>query len=137
MAADIKSQQLFFVGKFFVVAPGRNNALSRCRSVGFVIEQANLSNGAIALRRASARERFVDDSVKFSALTAEKIERAGFDQTLQHFAIGVSRSDSSTKIFQRRVIPCSLPFFNRHLHCHFANVLDCRESVSNCYMALV
>src|SRR5256714_15148847 len=101
MTADIKSEKFFLVGKFFVIAPAHDHPFSGGGGVSFIIEQRNLSDRSVTQRGSRARKRFVDAGEKFRAIPADKIERAGLDQALQHFAVGNARTDSSAKIFQR------------------------------------
>src|SRR5438270_1806212 len=98
MSAHIKSKQFFLVGKFFVIAPWRDHTLPGGRGVRLFVEQRNLANGPIPQRGRRAGKRFVDAGKKLRAIAADKIERAGFNQTLEHFAIRDPRSDSSAKI---------------------------------------
>src|SRR5437588_4811777 len=101
MPAHIKSEQFFLVGKFLMIAPWRDYAFSGGRGVRLFVEQRNLTNRAIPQGRGRAGKRFVDAGKKLRAIAADKIKRAGFDQTLEHLAIRDPRSDSSAKILQR------------------------------------
>src|SRR5438445_11505584 len=98
MPADIKSKQLFLVGEFFVVARRSKNTLPRRCRVSFFIEQRNLADGPIAQCGRGAGKRFVDAGKKFRTLAPNKIQRAGVDQTFEHFAISDTPPKSSTKI---------------------------------------
>src|SRR5213594_704467 len=132
MSRDIEAEQLFFVGKFFVIAPRRNRSCSsRCDRRGNAIEQRNLAGGAIAMRCRGKNERFIDAGKKFRALATQKIKRAGLYQTLEHFAIGDSRTKPAAKIFQRSEIPSLFAFPNRHCRSAFANMLDGSEPVAD------
>src|SRR5437016_14545320 len=97
MPADIKSKQLFLVGEFYVLAPRSNNALPRRCRVSFCVEQRNLADGPVAQRGRRAGKRFVDAGKKFRPVAPNKIQRAGFDQTLPPFAISETLHHSSTK----------------------------------------
>ena len=131
MPADIKSKQLFLVGEFYVLAPRSNNALPRRCRVSFFVEQRNLADGPIAQRGRGAGKRFVDAGKKFRTVAPNKIKRAGFDQTFQHFAISDTRPNSSTKIFQRRVFSCLRALLDRYLHRGFAHVFDRGQPVAD------
>src|SRR5437879_7614011 len=138
MPTDIKTKQFLFVRKLLVVAPRRDRSLSCrcCRSYRF-IEQRNLSGGTIAMCRGRRRERLVDTSEKFRAITPEEIERAHLDQTLEHISIGDASSASSTKIFQRSELPSSLPFLDGHFHGAFTDMLDRGETVADRHLSIL
>src|SRR5437660_1077953 len=88
MSRDIETEQLLFVGKLFVIAPRRDRSSScQCYRRGDFIEQRDLACGPIAMRGRGRDERFIDAGKKFRALAIKKIERAGFNQTLEHFSI--------------------------------------------------
>ena len=131
MPTHIKTEQLFFVRELFVVAPGSHHAFSSRRRVSFFVKQRNLADRAIAQSSRGAGKRFVDAGKKLGAVAFHEIKRAGFDQTLQHFAIGDSCPDSSAKIFQRSIFPCPLPLLDRHLHRRFADVFDRGQPITD------
>ena len=79
MSAHVKSEELFFVGKFFVIAPRRDHAPPRCGGMSFVVEQRDLADGAITLCGRSAGKRLVNARKKFRAIAAHKIKCAGLD----------------------------------------------------------
>ena len=82
-------------------------------------------------------ERFIDAGKKFRALATQKIKRAGLYQTLEHFAIGDSRTKPAAKILQRSEIPSLFAFPNRHCRSAFANMLDGSEPVADGVVAAV
>ena len=132
MSGDIETEQLLFVGKLFVIAPRRDRSSScRCYRRGDFIEQRDLACGPIAMRGRGRDERLIDAGKKFRALATKKIERAGFNQTLEHFSICDAGAKSPAKILQRSEISAALPFADRHLHRALADMLDRGQSISD------
>src|ERR1700736_1276966 len=102
MSGDIETEQLFFIGKLFVIAPGRDRSSScRCHRRSDFIKQRNLACASIAMCGRGRNERFIDAGKKFRTLAPKKIERAGFNEALKHFSICDARAKSPAKIFQR------------------------------------
>src|SRR5205823_11546192 len=109
MAADVKTEQLFFVGKLFVVAPRCNRVFSRrCGGVCRFIEQRNLPGGAIAMRGRGSRQRFIDAGKKFRAFAPGKIKSASLNQTFEHLLVRNACPETTAKIFQRGEIPSAV-----------------------------
>src|SRR5438093_427225 len=131
MSRYIKSEQLFFVRHFLMLAPGRDRSSSsgRCRSRQF-IKQRNLSGGAIAMGSSRSSQRLVDASEEFGSLTAQEIEGTGFDQTFEHLAIGDARAQTPAKIIERSKVPSPFPFADRQFHGAFTHMLDRGQTVA-------
>ena len=84
-----------------MVAPWRYYALSCCRRVGFIIEQRNLPDGAIALRRSRALVRgngirvfaieAVAGTLTIGAIAVAPFAAAFLLWILKHLAMGLYR----------------------------------------------
>ena len=81
MAADVKTEQFFLIGEFFMLAPRFDWLPSHCcRSVRLFIEKRNLSGCPITLRYRRRVQRFIDAREELRAIPPRKIERAGLDR---------------------------------------------------------
>src|SRR5215468_4678301 len=131
MPAHIETEQLFFVGKLFMLAPRSNRSLSRRDGSGCFIKQRDLTSNTIPLGCRRSAEGFIDARKELGALPAKKIKGARFHQAFQHFSIRNSSVESSAKIFQRRKKGVSVALANGDCHSAFSNVFDGSETVTN------
>src|SRR4051794_24248430 len=132
MAADVKSEKLFFVREFFMLGPRLDWLPSHCRgSVRLLIEKRNLPGGPIPLRYCRCVQRFIDACEELRAIALRKIKRAGFNEVFQHFAIGDARIEPRTKILERAKFAVSISLVNGDSHGCFADILDRSQSITN------
>src|SRR5262245_56107836 len=133
MAADIKSEQLLFVGKLFMLIPRPDRLPPRCCGrMRLLIEKRNLSRCPIALRYCRRVERFINAREQLRAIPARKIKRTGLYETFHHLAIGHARIEPRTKILERSELAALISLPDGDCHCCLANVLNRSEAVTNC-----
>src|SRR5262245_33913023 len=133
MTADIKSEEVFFVGKLFMLIPRPDRLPPRCCGcVRLLIEKRNLSGCPIALRYCRRVERLIDAREQLRAISARKIKRARLYETFQHLAIGEARIEPRTKILERSELAALLSLPDSDCHRCLANILDRSEAVTNC-----
>src|SRR5881275_2577275 len=131
MSAHIKTEKLFFVRKFFVVAPSRRRALPRRCGSRCLIEQRNLPSQPVPLR-CNRRAHCVFDAAKqFGAVPANKIKRARLYQALQHLAVSDAWVESTAEILQRNEVASLFAFANDTFHGGFADVFDGGKTITN------
>src|SRR5450755_4380748 len=99
MTSDVEAEQFFLEGQFLALRPLRILAISagdgRMREIS---EKRNLAGGAIPMRRGRGGECFLDTGEKLGAIATEKIEGAGFDETLNDLAVSEARIEPAAKI---------------------------------------
>src|SRR4029453_9619485 len=135
MPADVKTEQLFFVGELFMFTPWSNQPFSRGRGGGCLTEQGNFTGNPGPVPSGGCAQGFINAGEKFGALTAKKIKRTSFDEAFQHFSISDAGIKPAAKILQRSEVPSPLAFANRGFHCAFADVFDRSKTVTDCPVA--
>ena len=132
MAADVKSEKLFLIGKFLVFAP-RFDRLSPgcCGRVRVLIKERDLSGQPVALESRRGCKRIVDQGEEFRAITSGEIKRAGPDEAFQHLAIGHARIEPAAEVLQRSKLAALLALADGHGHRCFTDVFDRCEAVTN------
>src|ERR1700757_1680112 len=133
VAADVKPEKLFFVGKFFVLAPWPARLPPRRGGcVGLFIEERNLASHPIALESCGGCKRIIDACEELRAIAPCKIECARLNEAFQHLAISHARIEPRTKILKRTEVAASISLANSDCHRCLADVFDRSQAVTKC-----